>query len=175
MTAPRTLNGYLKDLEKALSPLPENDIKEILNEIESLALAALEEGAGSKDLNAVLDELGPPKILAAQYKAHINHGARLPLIVHIARGTARGASKTFRWFVAGLGFVIGGGILSVAVLKPIMPDIIGFWVGNGGLIVGYPGAQPGFSDLLGYWIIPLAILTGSGVIFLTFKLKKHLK
>lgn len=168
------LNAYLKDLGKHLKPLPEHDIEEILNEIESLLLAGLK-GDGD-DLEAALAELGTPKTLASHYIEHISHGKPLPLALRIMRGTAKGASKSLKIFVALVGFGASLSFLLIAIAKPFFPETVGIWYGGGdSIIVGYPGAASGLKEIMGYGIIPFGLGTGTGLFFLTRKITRAMK
>lgn len=176
MTAHSTLNGYLKDLGKALKPLPESDIEDIQDEIESLVLAGLEDKSATGGLAAILEELGDPKTLASQYKAHINEGTPLPLAVRIARSTATGASRTLKVFTAVIGFGTAFGLLALAILKPFFPETVGIWYGGGeSFVLGYPGPDSGLKEIMGYAIIPFGIGSGVGLFFLTRKILLSIK
>ncbi|MHA1544595.1 MAG: DUF1700 domain-containing protein [Alphaproteobacteria bacterium] len=169
------LKIYLKELGKNLKPLPERDIEEILNEIESLILAGISNKDGQEDLEAVLTELGHPKTLAQQYKAHIELGKPLPLIVRIGRGTAKGASKSLKYFVALIGYAAALVFILVAIAKPFYPDTVGIWYGGGdSFIVGYPGAASGLDEVMGYWLIPFGLAVGGALAFLTRKIVRSM-
>ena len=176
MTNQAKLKAYLKDLGKYLKPLPEHDIKEILAEIESLALEASMGDATEETLDEVLEELGKPKDLAENYRSYLLDGKRLPLVLRVARGTAKGASRSLKYFAAIVGYGAALVLIIVAIAKPFFPEAVGIWYGGGdSFIVGSPGPDSSMDEVMGYWLIPFGLVVGGGLFFLTQRIMKFLK
>ena len=80
------------------------------------------------------------------------------------------------FFITLFGYVMGGGFLLLAVLKPLFPERTGLWVGPGvfdfsfrmGLLPNYPSAS--VHEVLGWWFIPVCLVLGSLIVALTTKL-----
>jgi hypothetical protein len=65
-------------------------------------------------------------------------------------------------------------LVAMAILKPIMPEQVGFWTGEDLLLIGIVsdhvvggmglvGDTTGATEHLGYWIIPLSLVAGAVV------------
>ncbi len=176
MTDDAKLKIYLKALGKNLKPLPEHDIKEILAEIESLAIEATDGKTSGENLDEVLGELGVPEELAENYKSHLLEGKPLPLALRMVRGTAKGASKSLKYLTMAIGFGAALVFILTAITKPFFPDTVGIWYAGGdSFIVGYPGAASGYDEVMGYWLIPFGLAVGAGLFFLTRKIMKAMK
>ena len=173
---------YLRILRKRLRGMDRKEIDEIVEELRGhiLEKATTANGLTVSTVNSVLARLGNPRQLASQYLAGLLADSQLS-------SPLRMFSILFRWAslsVAGilvllsavLGYVVGGALVLCALLKAIHPHTAGIWTTRdaaGGLAIsvrlGFGTAPVGAQEILGWWIIPLGLLVGGGLVFLTAK------
>ena len=159
---------YLVRLRIALGGLPEAEIDDIVRELRSHILERQEIASKYDDeyLMDILGHLGSPEDIGALYQAEAlvarARSSHSPLL--ILASTARLASRSLGGFlaftVAVLGYVAGGGWIVLAVMKPIMPDRIGFWISEHRHSIGWLPTTEHAQELLGWWIIPAATISG---------------
>jgi hypothetical protein len=169
------IDRYLAQVRVALRGLPEREIDDILRELRShVNELAGQEGSG---LEAALQSLGDPLDLAHTYRAE-NQMVRAqcsgsPLIIlqgmrHASRGTL-GRVTTNTLYV--LGYFSMGTLWAAALEKLLAPSRGGLWYTPGDfwsttLVVG--GNPPlGAHELLGWWVVPITLLAGWGVKYLS--------
>ena len=139
----------------------------ILREIAAHIRDAQEE-PGAK-LDDVLARLGPPEKLAAQYRDGllIRQASRSYSPVVLLRGTlrlaTRGVSGMVVFFAGMFGYLIGGGCVLSAMLKPVFPQNTGVWMRDGhivssGTLLAIPA---GAHEVLGNWYIVIMLVLGS--------------
>lgn len=167
------IHAYLKSLSKYLSRLHKSDAEEVIREIESHIYDALDlqqESGQSSDLASILEGFGEPRQLAAQYVEHILQGAPPPsgfkAIQKVKKGVTHGVYYSM--------FLFGYGIALALVLtglgKLFFPESIGVWAathGNSIIITFAESTYPESEEILGFWLIPLAVITGLGIGWLT--------
>ena len=178
-----TADTYLSSLRAQLGPISLNEREEIVREISAHIRDSSDESGAS--VEAVLARLGPPDLLAAQYRDGLlirkaSHSIS-PLL--LLRGAMRLATKgvfgMFVFFLGVFGYLIGGGLVLVGMIKPILPLNTGMWFLNGkldscGVIFSAPG--PLDHEVLGLWIIPLALIVGSlTLLFTTGAIRRSLR
>jgi len=169
-TGPK-VDSYLGRVRVALRGLPEREIDDILRELRS----HVEELAGQQEsgLEAALQSLGDPLDLARTYRSE-NQMVRAqcsgsPLIIlqglrHATGGTLVRVTVTALYV---LGYFAMGTLWAGALEKLFAPSRGGLWYIPGDfwsitLVVG--GNPPdGARELLGWWVVPLALLAGWGV------------
>jgi hypothetical protein len=181
-TAPeQKLKVYLMALRANLRTLTPDLRQEIIEELRSHVHECAESQGQLTDdgVTAVLERLGSPQDLAAQYTSECI--------------TAQAASGRSQWQVArrlcdwvavgpaGL-FVVSGSLVGYflaaalslcAIRKFFAPDRAGLWQLSEGLSLrlGFGAAPPSNgTELLGWWIVPLGLTTGIGLVLLTFRL-----
>ena len=66
-----------------------------------------------------------------------------------------------------VGYFTGGAFVICAFLKPLFPENIGPWVGEGGINFGFPESVQGRTELLGPWFTQVSILIGVGFLIVT--------
>jgi hypothetical protein len=64
-----------------------------------------------------------------------------------------------------IGYTLGVGFFIVALLKPVFPNNVGFWIHNGFPLLGaeFP-APPGVQPMGGYAIMPICFVLGLAVL-----------
>lgn len=176
MIAERQMEAYLSLLRAHLGPMTLNQREEILREIEAHIRDAQEEPGAT--LDNVLLRLGTPEELAAQYRDGmlIRNASRSYSPVVLLRGAlrlaTRGLSGIVVFFAGMFGYLIGGGVVLSAMLKPVFPANTGVWVHDGQLVdfgTHFP-APPGAHEVLGNWYIVVALVLGSLLILATMYL-----
>ncbi len=178
--ATRRIEDYLTQLRTGLLTLPTNEVSEIVNELRSHILDRAAPAGGPLTDDAVasaLERLGSPSHLASLYAAdsvlaRAGHGG--PWLV--LRATLRWAMVSVVGVFAALGLFVGLVISSsfflAALRKPLAPNRAGLWRltdGSFSLRLGFGGLEPG-RELLGWWIVPLGLLLGAGMVWLTLHL-----
>jgi hypothetical protein len=176
------VRGYLYVLERSLTlALPREVARDAAREIEShvreriAAVTAADERAA---VEQILAELGPPLRVAQAYSTErtIDEAVVTGRIVPVLRAMWHLAVTSIGGFVAALGLIVGYALgvafLAIGILKPIMPDNVGFWVVNG------PGSMPSSlgikfdSDVPpagGNWVILIGLVFGLAFLVLTHR------
>jgi hypothetical protein len=171
----RRLEAYLAELHRRLGPLPEIGRADIVAELRGHVLESVGEAPTGDAVAAVLERLGPAEVLAEQYVVGSTlataERSRSPWT--LVRTLARAAGASLWAFPALLGCVVGYALaLSLAlaaVRKPMAPDRVGLWrlgADTYSLRLGF-GEAPGGEELLGWWIVPIGLLAGLGLLWLT--------
>jgi uncharacterized membrane protein len=169
-----TSQEYLQSLRSQLKSMPAETREEILMEIASHIQDALARPGAS--LDDILARLGAPERVAAAYRDNLllRRARRSFSPIVIARAMVRIATKgVFGCLVAAfttVGYCFGGGMVLVALLKPIFPRHTGLWVSEGHMVssgVQWPIPGPPAHEILGQSIIPICLILGTAIILLT--------
>lgn len=174
------VEDYLARLRKGLAGLSGEAASDIVEELRShiLEKAALTGAATPAAIENVLAALGAPEDLAAQYMADDLLGRaasrRSPLL--LLRGLVRWASLSaggvFVLLGCVVGYFLGAAFMLCALLKPLHPHTAGLWrladpPDTYSLRLGFGPVPAGATELLGWWMVPLGLLVGGGLCFLT--------
>lgn len=180
--AQRRIELYLSKLRRNLRKLPEEDVRDIVEEMRSHILdkAAANGGMTPASVDSTLNALGSPEDLASAYVtdnllAQVER-SRSPF--GILKSVFRWASLSVAGFFALLGCILGYSLGAVfflcAVLKPFHPQTAGMWlIPNGAgdvdtsIRLGFGTAPPNGHEVLGWWIIPAGLVVGGGLVLLT--------
>src|SRR5450830_358631 len=138
-TGESRVNGYLFVLERSLGTfLPHEVMRDAVREIESHLRERIASATAAPDertaLETILAELGPPLRVAQAYSAErtIDEAIATGRIVPMMRAIWHLAISTVIGFFTALGlligYIIGVALLFIAILKPIFPNNVGFWV-----------------------------------------------
>jgi uncharacterized membrane protein len=180
--AQRRIELYLGKLRRNLRKLPEQDVRDIVEELRSHILdkAAANGGMTPASVDSTLDALGTPEDLASSYVTDNVlagvEGSRSPF--GILKSLSRWASLSLAGFFVLLGCVLGYSLGAVfflcAVLKPFHSQTAGVWLipsGAGGvdtsIRLGFGSAPPNGHEVLGWWIVPAGLLVGGGLVLLS--------
>jgi hypothetical protein len=178
------IESYLAELRKRLSRFSNSDAQDIVEEIRSHILdkASGHGGATAETITSALAVLGTPQELASSYETNAllrrAQATRSPFL--IVRGLFRWAGLSFAGLVALLvsfaGYCLGGAAVVCAILKPFHPLSVGLWVSPRpsdtilmSLRLGFTSHPGEGRELLGWWIVPLGLLFGTGILWLTFR------
>ena len=170
------IDAYLMRLRRSLTELPPEEVNDILREIRSHILDRAE-GSGEltdEKLVRILKELGQPEDIGPLYQAEAMvaraRSSFSPLL--ILRTTTRWAMMSVlgtMTFILGLfGYGMAIGLIISALLKPILPERVGAWLGPHGFTIGFiEGSARGSTDVLGWWLVPVGLIGGTVFLIVT--------
>jgi hypothetical protein len=177
----KKINKYLQDLASALRPLLNEPASDIIEELRShiIEKATMSGDMTPSGVDSILAALGRPEDLASLYLTTDLQvralASRSPLL--ILRSLFRWASISLAGFsvliTSLLGYFLSVALVTAALLKPIHPSTAGLWmIPNGSdyeisLRMGFGAAPVGGKELLGWWLVPIGLLVGLGLFFLT--------
>jgi hypothetical protein len=180
-TAERELDDYLAAVQAGLRAFPPSLAEEIIRELRGHVNECAEiEGRLTEDgVAAALERLGPPGALAAVYVAECGgrsreHELRSPnrKVRNLAGWVAASPAGTFLVLGSFLGYFFAAALTLCSIRKIFAPDRAGLWSQSDGLSIhlGFGTAPPDGTELLGWSIVPLGLLTGISLLFLTVRL-----
>ena len=162
-TRPDAVELYLMHLNAALPDLPRELRDEFLREIRAHIFEKLR--AQDAPVQAVLDALGDPEELARQFRAErgLVRSARSwspwVLMRALARWGLGGVQGLLVFVLALFGYTLAACFYITAVLKPIFPRNIGFYLSAQGFtIAAWPA--PGGREILGPYFTVVAMVLG---------------
>ena len=173
------IDAYLRQVRTGLRSLPEAEVADILNELRAHIVERTEQDAGARDaaIHSVLQALGRPEQIAAQYLAEnlavCAESSRSPwMVLRTAFHWSTLSLKGFGVFmVCVIGYSFGLAFFLAAILKPFNPHAVGLWMSNNhddfSLHLGGTNHPGGEQELLGWWLIPVGCSLGGGTILLT--------
>jgi hypothetical protein len=173
------LEAYLRQIRHGLRGLPDPEAQEIVAELRS---HVIDRAGGGTVTQAAVDEglagLGPARDLAGLYLAErmaerveINRSPWL-ILKTVWRLAGLSLRALFTFMVSLVGYGLGIGLVITAVLKPFMPDNDGLWfkrTHDGFTMSLSVTTDPVGQELLGWWIIPLGLILGPAVLWLTWR------
>jgi hypothetical protein len=175
-TGESRIRGYLYILNRSIrAAVPSQLAADAVREVESHIRERVAESAGSPNerdaLEAILTRLGKPMDVARAYsleaimdEASVG-GRLLSMLAAILRVAATGVKGFLMAIALFAGYGIGSGFIAVALLKPVFPHNVGFWmVGRFPTLGAQFPAPPGVEPLGGYWLIPIAITIGLAIL-----------
>lgn len=169
------IRGYLYVFERSLrSFLSPAVAADAVREVESHIRDAVAEAGDIPDEHAALEELlrrlGPPMRVAQAYSLELvmDDATATGRLTSVLRSLFHAATTGVIAFVAAfglfVGYAMGIAFVVIAMLKPIFPNNVGFWMRpNGSLVssgVNFPSVREGLVFHTSYWIIPAALLIG---------------
>ncbi|MFC3194698.1 hypothetical protein ACFODZ_10655 [Marinicella sediminis] len=175
------IRNYLSSLNKYLSRLDKADAGEVIKEIESHILDAVDarEAAGQPvDIKQILSGFGPPRDLASQYVDHILTGTPPPKGFNAIKKITRGVTKGLWFSMAVFGYLIAAMLGVLGLIKLFFPQDIGLWTAAQGntVVITFTDANfPMSREVLGWWLVPLALIGCTLVLLLTRKVLAALK
>lgn len=180
----RRIDAYLDRLRRCLRDMREEDAREIVAELRSHILDKAAEGGSvtPASVDSALAALGSPETLAGEYLTDDllarAQATRSPLLVlySLFRWASLSIAGVFILIGSAVGYLVGLCLAWAAILKPIHPQTAGLWVIPHGsdyelsLHMGFAGVPAGGHEILGWWIIPLGLVVGVGLFFVTLQL-----
>jgi hypothetical protein len=179
-----TIDGCLAEVRRGLRGLSAGETADIIEELRShIVDRARESGAVTPvSVAAAVAGLGDLRELASAYAA-----GRIAAPVEERRspwwmlGAAFRLARLSVWgffvFIASLlGYGIGASLVLTAVIKPFAPHNAGLWMSGHGdtfsLDLGIHGDPMAGQELLGWWIIPLGVILGGLLLWLTWRFNR---
>ena len=177
----KDVDAYIAALRKQLRDLMDEDVRDIVEEIRVHILDKTAAGASSESVAATLAALGSPEQLALRYhtdelvqraKLHRSPALVFRAILHWATVSVGGMLV---FMVSGVGYCIGGILFGIGLLKAFFPRQAGLNIEytQGHLSSAGFGAGSGphtGHDPIGLWLIPICLVLGGGILYLTFLL-----
>jgi uncharacterized membrane protein len=181
-TGESRVRGYLFVLERSMkASVARGLVEDAVREVESHIRERVAQSPGMPNereaLEQILVQLGSPATVARAYSLELMMdeaatGGRLVAVVrtlfHVAGTGLAGFFGALGLFV---GYVFGIAFVLLALLKPIFPHNVGFWVIDGipqGFGARFP-APPGVAPMGGLWIIPACLVLGFAILIGTHK------
>lgn len=179
------IEAYLERLRRCLRGMREEDTREIVAELRSHILdkAAVSGRVMPAEVDSALAALGDPEALASEYLTDDllarAQASRSPLLIirSLFRWATLSVAGFFILISSLVGYFLGIVLAWAAILKPIHPASAGLWEipQPGGdyelsLHLGFGAAPASAHELLGWWIIPLGLVVGCGLFFVTLQL-----
>jgi hypothetical protein len=176
----KTIDAYLAALRKHLRDLMDEDVRDIVEEIRFHILDKTSGDAATETVAATLAALGTPEQLAVSYRTdELLQRAQLsrsPAMVlrSILRWATLSLAGTIVFVVSGVGYCLGGMLVVIALLKAFFPRRAGLNIQydpGHSLSAGFgAGSGPATGhDPIGLWLIPICLVLGGGILFLTFR------
>jgi hypothetical protein len=177
----KTVDAWLAALRRQLRDLMEEDVHDIVGEMHAHILDKTAGDPSPENVAAALAALGSPEQLAVRYhteelvqRAQLSRSPSL-LLRSIVRWASLSIGGMLVFMLSGIGYCIGGIFFVIGLLKLFFPR-------QAGLNIEYdPGHSfsAGFGsgsgphtghDPIGLWLIPICLVLGAGILFLTFRL-----
>ncbi len=177
----KVVDDYLAALRRQLRDLMEEDMNDIVEEIRAHILDKTTASADPAQVEQTLVALGTPAELADRYRteellkrAQLSP-SRTQVLHRILRATVLSVIALIVFVVSGLGYCVGGVLVVIGLLKAFFPRQAGLnidYVPNHSFSAGFGAGSPHTADHdpIGLWLIPISLLLGSGILFLTFRL-----
>jgi uncharacterized membrane protein len=177
----KPIDDYLSTLRRQLRDLMDEDVRDIVEEIHAHILDKTAGDPSPDKIASALNALGSPQQLALRYHTsellERAQRSRSPQLVlrSILRWASLGLGGMVVFMLSGIGYCIGGVLFVIALLKTFFPRQAGLNIEyNAGHLVsaGFgAGSRPHAGhDPIGLWLIPICLVLGSGILFLTFRL-----
>jgi hypothetical protein len=173
----KTVDAYLAALRRHLRDLLEEDSRDIVEEIRAHILDKTSGDASPESLAFTLAALGTPEELAQRYRTEEMlkraQMARSPayLLRSLLRWAALSLAGVVVFLISAVGYCLGGILFILGALKlsnPHKTGVYGVFNANNSSLSFQSGGPTGH-DLLGWWLIPIGLIVGGGLLFLTFR------
>lgn len=176
----KAIDDYLGTLRRQLRDLMDEDVRDIVEEIHAHILDKTSGDPSPETIASALSALGSPQQLALRYhtdelieRAQLSRSPKL-LLRGLVRGASLGLGGAVVFMLSGIGYCIGGMIFVMGLLKAFFPKQAGLnidydpphtWsAGFGASSALHTGHDP-----IGLWLIPICLVLGGGILFLTFR------
>ena len=174
----KTIEVYLAALRKQLRELADEDVNDIVEELRAHILDKTSMEASPESVAATLSALGTPQQLAVRYRTDelLERARRSRSAVVILRSSLRWAAVSLAGLVVFLisvvGYGIGGFLVWLGATKAIAPHktSVDLQFDSHNWSASFQsGGPPHGHDPFGLWLIPLGLVLGGGILFLTFR------
>jgi hypothetical protein len=173
----KSIEAYLAALRRQLRELLDEDVRDIVAEIRAHILDKTLGDASPGVIAATLDALGTPEELADRYRTE-----EMLKRAEVARSPACVLRSVLHWgllsvvgvvvlLISAVGYTLGGILFILGVLKltnPHRTGVYGVFTAHDSSL-SFQSGGPSDHDLLGWWLLPLGLIVGGGLLFLTFR------
>jgi len=182
------IRGYLYIFERSLRSFLSTEVAtDAVREVESHIRDAVVEAGDVPDeraaLEGILQRLGPPMRVAQAYSLELvmdeaaATGRLMPVLRSLFQAGTTGVFAFLAAFGLFVGYAMGTAFIIIAIMKPIFPNNVGFWMTPNGILVSsgvnFPSVRDGLVFHTTYWIIPGALLIGLALLLLTHFLARR--
>lgn len=173
----KSIDAYLVSLRRQLRELLEEDVRDIVEEIHAHILDKTSGDASPDMVAATLAALGTPEELALRYRTEemLKRAQRSRSPAYILRSVLRWALLSVAgvavFIISAVGYCLGGILFILGVLKLIHPHktgVYGVFTAQSSSL-SFQSGGPSDHDLLGWWLLPVGLIVGGGLLFLTFR------
>lgn len=176
----KAIDDYLASLRRQLRDLMDEDVHDIVEEIHAHLLDKTSGDPSPQQIASALSALGSPRQLALRYhtdemleRAQLSRSPGL-ILRSFMRGASLGLGGIAVFMLSGVGYCIGGVIFVMGLLKAFIPKRAGLNIDYSpghSLSAGFgAGSGPHAGhDPIGLWLIPICLVLGGGILFLTFR------
>jgi hypothetical protein len=176
----KAIDDYLATLRRQLRDLMDEDVRDIVEEIHAHILDKTSGDPSPEKIASALSALGSPQQLALRYHTDelLQRARRSRSPELVMRSLVRWASLSLGGMVvfmlSGVGYCIEGVIFVMGLLKLFLPRQAGLnidYTPGHSLSAGFgAGSGPHTGhDPIGYWLVPICLVLGGGLLFLTFR------
>ena len=174
------LDTYLAQVHRHLRGLSDAEARETLAELRAHVLDRTDGQLSPAAVEAAIAALGSPRDVArlnvTERVASVMEADRSPLGVLRATGRLAGLSLhgLVVFLVSLAGYGLAAGFLLAAVVKPFAPERAGLWrladpKDDFSFSLGVVSHPPEAQELLGWWIIPIGLVAGAALAWLTWR------
>lgn len=174
------LDTYLAQVHRHLGGLSDAEARETLAELRSHVLDRTEGQLSPAAVEAAIAALGSPREVA---RLNVTERVASALetdrsALSVLRATGRLASLSlnglFVFLVSLTGYGLAAGFLLTAMVKPFAPNRAGLWrladpKDDYSFSLGVVSHAPQAQELLGWWIIPIGLVAGALLAYLTWR------
>lgn len=184
-TGESRVRGYLYVFNRSMRAAVSSQLAaDAVREVESHIRERVAESDGLPNerdaLEAILVRLGKPMDVARAYsleaimdEASVG-GRLLSMMMAILRVAGTGVREFLMAIVLFAGYAIGWSFVAIALLKPIFPHNVGFWIVHGLPTLGAQFPAPaGLEPAGGYWLIPVCMTVGLAILLLVHRAARH--
>ncbi|HEV2533517.1 DUF1700 domain-containing protein [Phenylobacterium sp.] len=172
------LDTYLAQVRRNLKGLSEAEIREVLLELRAHVLDRVEGHLTPNTVETALAALGSPREVAranvTERVAAVMEKDRgfFGVLAAVVRLAGLSVAGFLLFMVSLVGYGMAGGFLFVAVWKPFDPAHVGMWSSGPGNFTMGTLDHPVSPELLGWWIIPVGLVAGLALGYLTWALDR---
>ena len=162
------IETYFAALTTQLADLPQPKRDEVIRELRAHVFDRLEQITvpTDDDCRAVLTAMGSPVEIARQYRVELLLSrsawriSPVKMLRTLFRWTLTGIQGYLVFVMALIGYSLGACFYITALMKPLFPRNIGFFVSEQGVNVArFPAPPPGV-EMMGPYYIPFAVFLG---------------
>ena len=174
------LETYLTQVQRYLHGLPDAEAREVIAELRSHVLDKVDGAPTPQRVEAAIAELGAPRDVARMNVTErvvadleTNHSP-LRVLWGVTRLAGLSLYGFFAFMVSFTGYSVALSLLVTAAIKPFAPTHAGLWwtadpkFGHS-MSLGVVFPNPGGQELLGWWVIPVGVLGGVLIGWLTWR------